>query len=329
MVTIKDIAKKAHVSTATVSRILNNDPTLNVQDETRRNVLEIANELHYIKKKKPIKNHSFSIGIIQWYSIQQEIDDPYYLYIRQGVESFCFENNIFIKRFFKDEINTFDSKKDIDALVCIGKFSHKEIENLSKKSQNIIFLDMKTNKIHFNCICLDFDNAIKDAVEYLLSLNFKSIGYLGGKEILEDNTIYPDQRKASFIHYCEAYNIQYKPYLLEGGFNNESGYEMMSQLIYKKQLPDAIIASSDPIAIGAMRALQENNIKIPEDISIIGFDDIKAASFTNPPLTTIYAPAFEMGKYGANIVYHMAKMNIPTQIKLPCTLIERESVKLK
>ena len=188
---------------------------------------------------------------------------------------------------------------------------------------------MKTNKIHFNCICLDFDNAIKDAVEYHLSLNFKSIGYLGEREILEDNTVYPDQRKASFIHYCEAYNIQYKPYLLEGAFNNESGYEMMSDLIYKNQLPDAIITSSDPIAIGAMRALQENNIKIPEDISIIRFDDIKAASFTNPPLTTIYAPAFEMGKYGANIVYHMAKINIPTLIKLPCALIERESVKLK
>ena len=104
----------------------------------------------------------------------------------------------------------------------------------------------------------------------------------------------------------------------------------MIDMINQGDLPTAIFCASDPIAIGALRALQERNIRVPEDISLIGFDDIKAASFTTPPLTTVFAPADLMGEYGANIVYNLlSKYSSPTpvQITLPCVLIERESCK--
>ncbi len=84
MATIKDVAELANVSSATVSRILNNDKTLSVPEETRQAVFNAAKELNYIKKRKAPKNE-FTIGIVQWYSLQQEIDDPYYLQIRQGI----------------------------------------------------------------------------------------------------------------------------------------------------------------------------------------------------------------------------------------------------
>ena len=95
MATIKDVAELANVSSATVSRILNNDKTLSVPEETRQAVFNAAKELNYIKKRKATKNE-FTIGIVQWYSLQQEIDDPYYLQIRASVSRklFCLQNNI-------------------------------------------------------------------------------------------------------------------------------------------------------------------------------------------------------------------------------------------
>ena len=328
MATIKDVAIEANVSPATVSRILNDDPSLNVPFETRQNVLQAAQKLNYIKKRKTTKS-SFTMGIVQWYTVQQEIDDPYYLSVRQGAEEFCRKNNIQVLRTFKDDINYLSTIKDVDGLICIGKFNSFEIEQFQKISKNVIFLDMSTSPINVNSICLDFVSAMKDALNYLTTLNHKKIGYLGGKEYIDKDTIYNDERKRTFEDYCLSHHIEYLPYTLEESFTKESGYAMMSELIHKQSLPDAIVAASDPIAIGAMRALQENNIKIPDDISIIGFDDISAASFTTPPLTTLYAPAFEMGEYGAHMIYHMPRNKIPMKIVLPCTLIERDSCKEK
>ena len=329
MATIKDVAKLANVSSATVSRILNNDKTLSVPEETRLTVFNAAKELNYIKKKKITKN-DFTLGIVQWYSLQQEIDDPYYLQIRQGIEDFCLQNNLNVIRTFRSDQNYLDALKGVDGLVCVGKFNNHEITQFKKITNKIIFLDMHSPNNDDSTITLDFDKAITDALEYLKSLNHHKIGYLGGKEYLEDNVLYHDTRKEIFIEYCQKNNLIYQPYLIEDQFTTESGYSMMMDLINQKDLPTAIFCASDPIAIGALRALQEHDLKVPEDISLIGFDDIKAASFTSPPLTTIYAPASLMGEYGANVVYHiLSKFNTPTPMRmtLPCTLIERESCK--
>ena len=330
MPTIKDVANLANVSSATVSRILNNDKTLSVPEETKQAVLNAAKKLNYTKKRKANKG-DFTLGIVQWYSLQQEIDDPYYLQIRQGIENFCLQNNINVIRTFKTDLNYLDALKNVDGLVCIGKFSNDEIVKFKKISNKIVFLDMVSSHRNDTTITLDFEAAIKEAMDYLQLSNHQKIGFLGGKELLDDNTIYPDPRKEVFIKYCNDHNITYETYLYEDAFTTESGYTMMVEMISKKDLPTAIFCASDPIAIGALRALLEHNIKVPEDISLIGFDDIKAASFTNPPLTTVYAPATLMGEYGASIVYHiLSKYSSPAPMKivLPCTLIERESCKV-
>ena len=324
MATIKDIAIKANVSSATVSRILNDDPTLNVPLETRNNVLQAASDLQYHKKKK-VSKATFTIGIVQWYSLQQEVDDPYYLSIRQGVEQFCQKNSIHVIRTFKSDIHYLSALQNVDGLVCIGKFTDKECTMFKQISKNIVFIDMKTDIITDHSITIDFKHAMSDALHYLTVLGHQDICYLGGLEYLDQETIYPDQRKELFIDYCTKHNIKYS--IHEEAFTSEAGYTMMSTIIQSKKLPTAIFAASDPIAIGAMRAMQENNIRIPEDISIIGFDDINAANFTNPPLTTVFTPSEEMGEYGAKIVYHFKESSTPMKIILPCTLIERESCK--
>jgi len=322
MATIKDIADKANVSSATVSRILNNDPTLKVPETTRQSVLSAASLLQYHKKPKQKKN-KFTLGIVQWYTLQQEIDDPYYLSIRQGVEEYCAKHEIHVIRTFKGDVLQSATLTNVHGLICIGKFSQREISQFKQLSKNIIFLDMTTPRIEDTTIALDFKQAIYDVLLYLQQLQIHNITFLGGREYLDTETLYDDPRKIHFIEYCKKHNLQYE--VMEGTFTKESGYQMTLELIFNKRLPQAIFAASDPIAIGALRALQEHNIRVPEDISIIGFDDIKDASFTTPPLTTVFAPAFEMGEYGAMMVHRSSHLRTSLKITLPCTLIERDS----
>lgn len=325
MATIRDIAKKAKVSITTVSRILNEDPTLQVSSETRRIVNQTAKELNYTVRKKSKSSHSFSIGVLQWFSIKEEIQDPFYLYIRQGVEDYCRKNKIELIRNFKDDINYIDSLKDVDGLICIGKFSNKEITLFKNKHKNIIFVDLCTDKITVNTISLDFKNAVYDLLNLLKAKNHKKIGYLGGLEYVDKNILYEDKRKKYFIEFCEKNKIEYKPYLIEDSFSIQSGYKMMKKLIENNNLPSAIFAASDSIAIGALNALQEYNIEVPNTISIIGFNDTVGSKFTNPPLTTVHAPAYEMGKYAANFIYNFHNYNIPINMVFPCNLIERKT----
>ena len=183
---------------------------------------------------------------------------------------------------------------------------------------------MNIDPIHECCILLDFKNAVKDVVSYL-SQKHTSIAYLGGKEIIHDK-LYHDQRKEYFKHYCKKYNIDYS--ISEETFSIESGFNMTYELIKNKKLPSAIFAASDPIAIGAMRALKQYDIKIPEDISIIGFDNIETTNYTDPPLTTVFAPTFDMGFMAARQLFDAFKHNeniSPIKILLPCFLIERNS----
>lgn len=329
MATIKDIATLAGVSSASVSRILNNDFSLNVPEETRKKVFQAAKELGYEKKNRKTADNVMTIGIIQWLSPVQETEDPYYLSIRQGVEDFCFKNKIVIKRVFKTDVGYINQLDDIQGLVCIGKYSDKDRQQLKNICQNIIFLDMNINPINDCCIVLDFKNAMKIVVNYLKDLNHKTIGYLGGQEFLDGN-LYHDVRKKYFTRYCDKYNLTYQDYVLEDNYSIDSGFNMMNEMIKTGNLPSAIFAASDPIAIGALRALKENNIRVPQDISIIGFDNIETANYTTPPLTTIFAPTFDMGYTGARYVYDAFKRkeNLPyIKVLMPCYLIERESTK--
>lgn len=327
MATLKDISELTKLSTATISRILNGDSTLSVTDSTRNKVIDAARTVGYKKKQRSGKQHSnFTIGIIQWFSIQQEIEDSYYLYIRHGIEDFCVQNNINIIRSQKNDFPYIDTLKDCDFIICIGKFSNGEIKKIKKISQKLLFIDMDVEDDSVSTITLDYKTAVNDALE-LLSSKGGSIGFLGGKEYLDDKTLVQDMRKIYFEEFCQQRELNYKQYTLVDRFSTKSGYDMMLSLIRSKKVPDNIFAASDPIAIGAMRALYERGYSVPEDVSIIGFDDTDASNYTSPALTTIHAPAYNMGNIGANIAYNILsqKNASPMKIKLPCSLVIRNS----
>jgi LacI family transcriptional regulator len=131
------------------------------------------------------------------------------------------------------------------------------------------------------------------------------------------------------MDYMTKKKIDYKEYLRTGSFTSSSGYEMMNDLFDKNAVPTAIFAASDAIAIGAMRSINEHGLKIPRDISIIGFNDLDACKYTTPALTSVHAPAYEMGAHGANMVFSASNLQAvtPLRIKIPCELMIRESCK--
>lgn len=327
MATLKDVAQLAGVSQATVSRLLNQDPNLSIPEETRSNIFNAVKELGYEKKQKK-ENHKLRIGILQWYSPAQEMDDPYYLSIRTGAETFYVNNNVQIIRVFKGDEDYKEQLKGVDGLICIGKFCAEEMKKCSFLASNVVFADMQTKQIEYNTISLDFKNAVKDALKHLIENNHQKIGFIGGEELLDDGSVYKDKRIIYFKEYAKKNQIEYLPYLEIGEYTRLFGYEAGLRLLEKQSRPTAVICASDPIAIGFMKAVREKGLEVPKDISIIGFDNIDDCSYTIPPLTSIEAHAKQMGEYAAMMLSNLieARMPIPFRMVLPCSLVKRNSV---
>ena len=327
MATLKDIAQTAGISTGAVSRILNNDPTLSVSPETRRKVFDIAQELNYQKTKLRDKS-LFKMGILQWFSAEQEMQDSYYLLVRQGIEDYCQKHSIEIVRAFQSDEASIKTLQGVDGLICIGKFSHEEVEKFMDTCPNIVFLDMPVLDYNITTLTMDFKSAVYDALDYLTELGHTKIAYLGGKEFVGNQELFIEERKQAFVSYMSNHKM-ITSYVYEDAFSTASGYQMMQQIIESNDLPTAIFAASDAIAFGAMRAIQEKGLIIPDDISIIGFNNTEMSSYTTPALTTISAPAYDMGQHGANLIYAATNLNIntPLKAKIPCQLIKRESCK--
>jgi len=327
MATIKDIAQAAKISAGAVSRILNNDPTLSVSPETKKRVFEVAKELNYHKLK--IRDKAlFKMGILQWFSAEQEMQDSYYLLVRQGIEDFCQKHSLGIVRAFQSDAASIEQLQDVDGLICIGKFGTEEIQKFIDMCHNIVFLDMPVSDYNITTLTMDFKTAVYEALDYLTELGHTRIAYLGGKEYVGHQELFIDERKQAYLSYMNSHGLE-KTYVYEDAFSTASGYQMMQKLLKENPLPTAVFAASDAIAFGAMRAMQEWGLSIPEDISIIGFNDAEMSSYTTPALTTIYAPAYDMGQHGANLIYAASNLNIntPLKAKIPCSLIKRESCK--
>lgn len=331
MATIREVAQAAGVSAGAVSRILNNDQTLNVTDDTRQKVLETAKALGYNNSRKNTKNlkSKFILGIVQWFTPEDELNDNYYLRARQGIEDFCLKNSLGIVRVFHGDSDGLERLKNVNGLICLGKFSNEDADMFAECCNNIVFLDMQVENRAITSLSMDFNQAVIDALNYLTENGHTRIGFLCGQEYVGSGEKLEDPRATAFRNYMTYFNLEYKDWYRFGSFSSQSGFDMMKEMINSGNLPTAIFAASDSIAIGAMRAIHEAGLRIPEDISIIGFNDEDNCKYLNPPLTTISAPSYDMGQHGANLVYVASNLSNHTPLKalIPCKLIVRESVR--
>ena len=331
MATIKDIAQAAGVSPATVSRVLNYDPAMSVSDGTRKKIFDIAEQLNYKKSRKTKTNkaQAYRIGLIEWYTEQEELDDLYYYSIRLGIEKKTQELGYEILRVFQND--SLEILKDINGLIAIGKFSPAQIQQLEQYSNHLVFVDSDTLSAGHSCVTVDFENAVKKVLKHFINAGFDQIAMIAGQERTSDQArLISDPRLASFQQYLSEKGIFQPEFVKIGSFSSESGYQMMTELIneHKDKLPSAFFISSDALAIGALRALQEHGIHVPQDVSIISFNDTSIAKYIYPSLSTVTVFTEEMGKQALHILNQSLtseEESIPYMVKLSTKLTIRES----
>lgn len=326
MATIREVANQAGVSIATVSRVLNLDDTLNVAEETKNRIFETAEELGYVSSHRKKKQKALNIGIAHWYTEEQELKDPYYLAIRIAVEKKCDEEAIIFQR-----LASYDkSHKAFDGIIAIGKFGKNDIHKLEAYECPIVFVDFSPNEEKFDSVVTDYKKGVCKALEYLLQIGYEEIGYIGGCEYLEGELL-EDEREITFRAFMGKRNRCCEEWILKGAFLPEEGYRLMKECLQRPNHPSAFFVASDPMAIGAYKAISEANLKIGEDISLIGFDDIDTSQFLTPGLTTIKVYTSFMGKTAVEVLVEQIKSRyeVHKQILIPTKLMIRESCKIK
>lgn len=305
MATLKDIATLAKVSQATVSRVLNRDETLSVGQDTKHRILTIAEELGYTKHQKATNTPKArqKIAIVQWYSQQEELNDLYYYSIRLGIEKRAQELDYDILRYFNNDI--LKISEDIAGIIAIGKFSHRQIAELEKLSSKLVFVDSDTLNAGHPCITTDFDHSVITVLDYFLEKGLTKIGMIAGEEKTTDGEEFIiDQRFRTYLNYTYEHGIYKADYTFIGPFSAQSGYDLMKKAIRElgDDLPQAFFVANDTLAIGALRALQEADIAVPERVSLISFNDTPLTQQVFPALSSITVYTEEMGRTAVDVL---------------------------
>ncbi|MBW7453906.1 LacI family DNA-binding transcriptional regulator [Paenibacillus sepulcri] len=338
MATIRDIAREAGVSPSTVSRVLSGDSSLSVQEETRRKIISTAEQLQYksVQRRQTTKAaqlKDYKIGLVTFCSEQLESEDPYYLSIRLHIEKEFNQQGLHITRTIRwVNHESYESLSGLDGLIVIGKFEFDPYNLFFSRIQNVVFVDYSPDENRFDSVIVDFEKVTTTALDHLIGLGYTKIGLISSRDFINrfgSNTGFEsvDQRQSGF----ESYMKQKKLYMPEHvhighNFSMSTGYQLMKQAIEKKNLPQAFLMGSDPMAIAASRALKEAGLRVPQDIAIVGIDDIEMASYSNPPLTTVKIYTEQMGQTAVRMLLErIGGREVPLKVVLPARLIVRSS----
>ncbi|MBU1077648.1 MAG: LacI family transcriptional regulator [Spirochaetes bacterium] len=331
MVTQSEVAKKAGVSFITVSRVVNNKG--NVKEKTKKRVLKVIKELGYYPNslgRGLNMNRTFTIGIIVPFTAHI-FDTSYYIELLSGIETACAEQNYHIllypKKEEKEEIDyqrLFFERKADGLLIIAPEVDDEQIRSINDNSIPCVVVDGRQS--YKNIIFIDSDN-VKGAylaTEYLIKMGHKRIAFLGGWTFVRNGM----DRRNGYLKALEKYSISRNDrYIMKGDFTEHSGYANMITLLFLEERPTAVFAANDSMAIGAMSAIKENGLKIPDDISIIGFDDIKMLHYLSPSLSTVKQFSYDMGYTAAGfLIQKINKRQVQSMI-FKVELKIRESVK--
>jgi len=333
MATIRDIAKLAQVSPATVSRVLNLDETISVSIDTKKRIFEVAENLSYQKPNRVPKSTSniLNIGLVHCCTEIEELNDPYFLSIRIGIDEECKTNNLnLIKIFKEDALNDNFPLESFDGIILLGRFEENQINRFRKYSENMVFAHGTSPSFEFDSVQVDFRQITKDVLDYLIDKGHTHIAYIGGREkVVGASELEADDRESEFVDYLTKLNLYNPSYVRVGHYDFKDGYELMHALIKdnKDNPPSCVFMASDSLAIGGLRALSELNLSIPEQISIISCNDIAACQYTSPTLSTIKIYTKFMGELSVRLLLEQINDTRKQKIKviIPHRLIVRES----
>lgn len=326
MSTIKDIAELAGVSLATVSRVLNYDETLNVQEETRKKVFEAAEHLEYHMKEKKRRKRRLKLGVICFYSPEEELEDPFYLAVRIAIEKEIEESGF--KRVPLSIEDSMEHFAAVDGIICLGTFSRTTVGKIDMMKKPHIYVDAVGNRSTGDSIITDIRHSVFQVMEYLWSQGHRRIGFVGGNELDSDGKEILDARLPTYQRFLKDKNALCESYIKIGGYTAKHGYRLMKELLNEMRRPTAIFAANDSLAVGCYRVIQESGLRIPEDISVVGFNDISMAKYLAPPLTTVHIHMNFMGRKAVQMLAELIQQerSINIHVSVSTELIIRESV---
>lgn len=333
MATLKDVAKLAGFSLATVSRVLNHDEGLNVSDDTRKRIFEAAEELGYqtIKQRSRNLKKRIKIGVIHWYSQKEELGDPYYLSVAKGIEKECFNRKIEFTSIYKDgDKYTTGELDELDGFIAIGKFDSENIQEFSTFTRNIVFVDSSPDEKAFDSVIVDIRSATLEVLKHIVGSGYRKIGFIGGREYVGKSRKYlVDEREKAYRDFTRKEGIYNEENIYIGSFTMEAGYDLMKKAIAKGNIPEIFFVASDSMAMGVMQALYEASLRIPQDVAIVSFNDIHTSKYLIPPLSTIRVHTEFMGATAVGLLLERIKENrqIPKKVVIPTEFIIRESYK--
>lgn len=326
---IKDVAKAAGVSTATVSHVINH--TRFVSEETKQKVLAVIDSCNYTPNahaRTLASGRSSTLGLIV-----SDIANPFFPEIIKSIQEQAIEHGYDVTL-----ANTnYDPKRTVS---CVQRLIEQRVggvaimtsemdleltRRLAARKVSVVFLDVGTVGPHESNINVNYEKGIRQGVEHLLALGHRHIAYISGPSNLKS----AERRRRAFTRTMKKYDdsLHTTPLIFEGDFHTTGGQRAAAEILRLTPRPTAILSANDLMAIGALRELKSAGLRVPQDISVIGFDDIPFAALADPPLTTIAIPAAEIGRAAVDALLHTisAEDNIGREIRVSTRLIVRES----
>ena len=329
MASIKEIAKEANVSPATVSKALNQRK--DISEATRQRIIRIAESHDFVPSSlgRNLKNQrTENIGVIFCRESQPLSANPFYSRVLEGIEAELAMNNynLVLHLLPNDYTGTLPKmlrEGQVDGVILAGVLRPDFIQRLRNLSVGAVLVDPKIVINDFSQILIDNEHGAFQAVEHLIRCGHKRIGFISGNlDRLSFIERFKGYKKA-----LQYYKIEFEQELVQSG-GLEQGYEHTRKLIQMDNPPTAIFAANDINAIYGYKAVKDSGLRIPEDISVIGFDDIELAKISSPPLSTIRVYKEEMGSIAVRILLQIINNELgkPVITLVPTKLVERESV---
>jgi len=334
--TIKDVAKKARVSIATVSLVLQNNQR--ISPATRQRVLRVVEKLNYRPSRMArslVMQQSHNIGFVLTddHFLRTE---PFYTHIFLGCEFESREHEYYIllhtipRKYEKSkDLPRFIQEHNVDGVIIAGKVPQELINYIGLNKLPMVFVDYCPAKGEYSAVLIDNIDGGMEATAYLIEHGHQKIAFIGGdlqhpsiQGRFQGYKLALEQNKVSFN---QKYVVT-----SEADTTRETGYNATRSLLSHSSQISAIFSCNDAMAIGAMQYIEDQGLRVPEDISIIGFDNVDAAVYTDPPLTTIQVPKEELGIEAMRLMIDILNKRIKStkKILVPVEIIKRESVKM-
>jgi LacI family transcriptional regulator len=322
----------AGVSRTTVSFVLNNVPGVQITEETRRRVLEAARELNYYPTaaaRSLASGKTHRIGLILGQGQERLSADAFLPTFLLGITASVHRRGYLLMVQLAEEIDSHEAyvrlirEQQVDGLILSGPSADDPLIVQLAEEHFPLILHGKLNGRHPPSVDVDNEAGASEAVGHLVGLGHRRIGFISNAPLTYSGT---KERFAGYLLALEEHNVPRIPELVKtAAFSPEAGQAAMARLLELPEPPTALFAASDVVAIGAMSAIHRAGLSIPDDIAVVGFDDIFLAAHAYPPLTTVRVPAYGLGWTAAEVLIALMEGDEVSSVTLETKLVVRDS----